>query len=215
MTSGINFDLKLTGFQQFLGALDPATFNRLLRKHVGAATRLNGLLLKKRVRERIRSGVPPRNAALTMLIKGSSKPLVDRGDLFGAVTSAVISWDRAEVGFLRTSGANNIGEILTRGAIIPVTDKMRAMFKALAMVADGSWPASKLRGRALELWNRRPGLPWKPLKDSTKAIVIPPRPFMRQAFTDQATIDECLATWRQAVQDAIDEAVEDAKRKLR
>jgi hypothetical protein len=209
VTQKIDFKFKLKGFQGFSAALDPRRFKRILEKHVGRATQKIALIAEKQMRATMKKTVAPENAPLTVFIKGSSKPLVDRGDLWQAITSDVKRWDLAFVGILQTDEAYDIAKTIHQGAVIEVTDKMRWMFLALARASEGSLDPSKLRGRAAELWARRPG-GWKPLKPDTKAIVIPPRPWMNAAMKEGDIETKAKELWQAAVEAAIREAAQTA-----
>lgn len=54
-----------------------------------AALALLGTWAVNEIKQRIRSGIPPKNAASTIAKKGSSTPLVDTGRLINAVTHKV------------------------------------------------------------------------------------------------------------------------------
>jgi hypothetical protein len=54
------------------------------------ALALVGKMMESDMREAIRRGIPPPNAAATIAKKGSSKPLIDKGQLIGAISSAVV-----------------------------------------------------------------------------------------------------------------------------
>lgn len=189
--------------------LAPRGFDHRLRTEVCKATRVNGLLLRRLIRQKIRSVVPPALSPMTAGVKGSSKPLVDRGDLWKSVTSSPQSWDKAFVGVLRTAQAPDGGDLydvaktLHNGASITVTDRMRGMFVMLARVATGRMHRDKLRGRARELFDRRPDFPWKPLAPGTTAIHIPARPFIRLVIEDPAVQAQLKANWDAAVEKAI------------
>lgn len=199
MSTSIKFD---KGWKKLHKALDPKTFGPVLERQVKKANAFNGKVMQAAIRRVIKSNVPPANRALTVAIKKSSKSLVDKGDLWGSVSSHQLSWDKVFVGIHRTHSAYNIGRFLHDGGSIPVTDRMRNMFTLLWYASNGSLDPSKLEGRAAELWERMPG-GWLPLKPSTAAIVIPSRPFIKQAFADDAARKRVEANWTKAVQAAI------------
>jgi hypothetical protein len=57
---------------------------------VERALALVGPMMASDMREAIRRGIPPPNAAATIAAKGSSKPLIDQGQLIGSISSAVV-----------------------------------------------------------------------------------------------------------------------------
>ncbi len=90
------------------------------------------------------------NSSLTIARKGSSKPLIDKGDLVGSITYQVIDANSVFVGVKKGSEAN-IAAVHEFGCTIRVTPKMRAYLHYQGVH----------------------------LKASTQYIVIPPRPFLR------------------------------------
>jgi len=168
------FRLKLTGFDELKDALSPTKIPRRLRKHVKKATELNAMLGASEVVRAIYKGVPPANSPLTQALKGSSRTLVDSGTLAGSVHGKAADWDEGHIGVLRRRRlkkqrgkgqkyTTDIAAILYYGAIVPVTDKMRRFFFALA--AD-----PKYKGKVM------------PLSQKTKVIVIPPRRYLDAAL---------------------------------
>jgi hypothetical protein len=85
-------------------------YDENMRKLVGAIfdgkitlERAMGLLSKQVAQDiqayiREGSGVPPPNAPATIAAKGSSRPLVDTGQLVGAITNAVVRGNEGETG---------------------------------------------------------------------------------------------------------------------
>lgn len=195
--------IRLTGdWNKLEHALKPGTMNKAIKRRMRIATRLNGALAVRMIRQTIRGGGFQSNAALTTFIKSSSKPLVDKGDLFQAVTSRVIDDTTIFVGILKTSEEFNIAMALHEGATIRVTDAMRGMFFALWKASEGELPPGELGGRARALWERQEG-GWLPLKSSTTRIITPGRPFMRQAFKQNRLKQQAKKNWQQALQQAM------------
>lgn len=200
----IDVKLDFKNFSRYRRALDKAALQPILEKHVASRTKLIGLHAEKLVRKLIKaSGVPPPNAALTAFIKGSSKPLVDHGQVFQSVTSQQQAWNQIFVGILRKDKNYNIAEALHDGKDIPVTDKMRTMFFYLWLASTGRYDPAKLTGRAAELWLRRPALGWFPLKEDTRIIKIPARPFIKQVFEGPELRGLAEKHWANAVREAL------------
>jgi hypothetical protein len=92
--------------------------------------------------------------------KGSSKPLIDNGDLLGSVTHKLAENSDVWIGVRRGARAGNgqdvvnIAEVHEFGAVIPVTAKMRAYLRYIGIH----------------------------LKPDTEYIAIPPRSFLRATF---------------------------------
>lgn len=194
------------GWKRFARALDPTGFSRAQRKHIRKATKLNGLKAVAKIRAFIRQGDRyEANAELTKEIKGSSKPLVDKGhNLFQAVSHKVLDDYSVFVGVNFVDDFYGIAEALHNGVTIPVKPAMRAMFRALFWASQGTIDPSTLTGAAAELWKRKPG-GWYPLAEDTKAITIPPRPFIREALEDAELKREVRQNWVNAVNAAIRE----------
>ena len=90
------------------------------------------------------------NSPMTIARKGSSKPLIDKGDLVGSITYQVIDADNVFVG-VKKGKEINIAAVHEFGCTIQVTPKMRAY----------------LHYQGIHL------------KASTQYIHIPARPFLR------------------------------------
>jgi hypothetical protein len=193
----------LTGaWKELAMGLDPSQFTKKMKSRIAYANRLNAAIMQRKIRGVIKSNVPPPNAPLTIIVKGSSKTLVDHGALFQGIAAQTVDQMNTFVGVVSTSDVYNLAVALHEGATIKVTDKMRNLFSMLWAVSVGAAPASKLTGRALELWNRMPG-GWHRLKTTTTVIHIPPRPFIRTAFEDSATKAKIVSNWEDAVQSAL------------
>lgn len=128
-------------------------------------------------------GVP--NAPLTILIKGSSRPLVDRGDLRLSIEPAVEREGRnvlGAVGVLRSRRAKrgrkmfNVATALHEGFVIRVTPKVRAAVFAELRRRQGkkvrSSGSSASSGEGSSTWRVR-GRPFisRPLEENRDRIV--------------------------------------------
>lgn len=194
---------KIKGVSALKVALDPAAMEKCNRREMKRETWLNGKLAVAKVRQVIRSGVPPRNAALTQAIKGGDKPLVDSSELFNSVAAQVVDDFTVFVGVSRTNGAYNIAAIVHEGATIRVTPKMRALFFALWQVSIGNMSATKLSARGKELYAK--STDWKPLRQSTTVIRIPARKFVEIALSDPTLIAKAKANWTRGLNAAFKE----------
>jgi hypothetical protein len=187
------------GWKRWERAITPSIFSRELRKNLKVATKRNGLVAVRTIRKVIRSGSFQDNAPLTVMIKSSSKPLVDRGSgLFQAITHKMVDDVTVFAGVLMTSGEYNIAIAIHQGATIRVTPKMRGMFFNLWLVSEGELPPGYLKGRARELWERHQG-DWLPLKSDTRRLVIPSRPFIKDAFNDTMMKHLAFKNWENAI----------------
>lgn len=202
-------EFKLTGdWKKMAAAMDPKRFKANLDNVMGNATKLNGMMVAGEVRKRIKAKKYAKNAPLTVLIKKSSTPLVNDGDLFGAITSQNIDKYTVFIGILRSATTSdgypltNLAELLHNGGHITVTEHMRNMFILLAEVGQGKREASSLEGRAAELARALGSRirQIKPLKSSTKYITIPPRPFLLSVLNDPTIHARCKKNWQRAAQ---------------
>lgn len=185
-------------------------FNQAARSEIRKATRKNGLMAVKHIRQLIRGGEGgyEANAELTKEIKGASVPLVggkaDTGgiNLFQAISSTMLDDYTVFAGVKFVSEKYDVAATLHDGAVIPVTEKMRTMFRVLWWASEGSIDPAELTGRAAELWRLKKG-GWYPLADSTNAIIIPGRPFIVRAFESGEIKREARRNWELAVQRAL------------
>jgi hypothetical protein len=187
--------LELVGFKKLKNILDPKKFERRAKKHIGQATLKNGLIAEGKIKEGINKGKVPgkgkTNADLTIAIKGSDRPLVDSGELVKSINSEVQSWKLVFIGVNRNRtvtdengkkrGILTIAQTLHDGAEVKVTAKMRRFFFWMAFDKE-----SPFRGVV------------KPLKATTKKIIIPPRPFLHLALTDRL-VKRYTNNWNKAV----------------
>ena len=207
--AGIKMRFKKYGaWDKFKMIMKGAKFDKLLHENVRRANTYLCLYIVKQIRREIQGGGYEKNAELTTLLKGSTKPLVGPGDaeLFKAITKEIVNDFSAFVGVLRSeksaSGEDlvNIAEVVHEGSTITVTEAMRGMFIAMAAASRGDMPESKLEGRALELYNQLKGRgEIYPLKADTTAITIPARPFVRKVFEDPEVMKRVQDTWAHAM----------------
>lgn len=135
-------------------------FDRRLQKNCSVALMRAGVLLEGMIKDRIISG---RDMAklhgFTVEQKGSSKPLIDDGDLLGSVGHRFVEKNAVFVGAHRKAAdGTDVAELHERekGTRIKVTPKMRAY----------------LHARGFHL------------KPETKVLFIPGRPYIKPAFRD-------------------------------
>lgn len=196
--------VTLTGdWKKFRQIMSVNQMKGRIESHIRVATRVNAAVVKDAIERNIKRGEFTRNrvknARLTRLIKHGTRPLVDSGDLSRSIVAQVFEATYAEVGILKSDPKAWIAEVNHEGIIIPVTPAMRAMFKALAYASDGNSTLGPggLMGRAAELFSRMPG-GWKPLKESTAAIKIPSRPFIRDVAENKAVLNTVGHNWLMA-----------------
>lgn len=201
----MKFKLKKdAGWEKYRKAIETLASNSQgFKKAIGRAAGIVGQLGIKEVRNAIKKGSYEKNAELTAAIKGSSSPLrgTAAGGLFQAITSQVQSWDRVFVGVLRTSQQYNIAAIVHNGAVVPVTDKMRGLFAALARASEGA--NITLGERAAYLFSKYQE--WTGLRSTTTSIVIPARPFFKVAFENENFQRSIIEKWISLLEKAIRE----------
>lgn len=211
-----NVSIQLDGnWRVLIDGLSPKTLMRGMQKHIKRGTTKNAIAIRRQIRQEIKKGVPPRNAPLTKAIKGGTKPIVGTAgaDMFNAITYSVPAWDTAFIGLLRTNKNYNVGKVVHNGAVIKVTKKMRVMFWYLWKTSIGSFAPSLLEGRAKIIWNESKTKKFYPLEDSTKAIVIPKRPFIRYAMKDPSLLRVVRTHWLNAIGNGFKELAERGKKK--
>lgn len=179
--------LVLKGWQRFIKAFSGNRPKKQMNKEMERKMREATLFLRNEVLDYIDSekhGIP--NAPLTILIKGSSRPLVDRGDLRQSITTAVGGIGdnvHGAVGVLRSKRRKgkrvaNIALYLHEGFKIRVTEKTRrAVFAELDKRLRGKKKkraarAARSGGGGARTW-RVKGRPFieKPLKDNERRIL--------------------------------------------
>lgn len=194
-------EFKIKGIGRMQAMLKPGLAKKEVQKTVGKATGRNAQLLLKAIRKAIQSGNYAPNAALTVDIKGSSKALVDSGNLFQAITATQQSPTVAFVGILRTDEAFNVGVAIHEGFTTKVTEKMRGLFFILWLASQGSVPSGELTGRAKELFARFQG--WKPLNEDTTEIRVPARRFIGDPFENSGLKRKIVVNWNNAVREGL------------
>lgn len=201
------------GWKKFQMAVDPETFKKALNANLARSTQLNAMMYAAEIRRRIIARRYAPNSAFTILLKKSSKPLVNDGDLLGAITHRMIDEKTALVGVLRSSGKVNLAELLHEGGTIHVTEAMRRLFGLLAAAGADPKVAAALEGRAAEMAKALGSRlkRFKPLKASTKALVIPPRPFLREVFEDPGMHKKAKKNWEKGLAGAVKQQVGKAK----
>ena len=65
------------------------------------------------------------NTPATIMLKGSSKPLIDKGDLVGSITYQILDNGNGVFIGIKYGKEANIAAIHEYGCVIPVSDKMR------------------------------------------------------------------------------------------
>lgn len=167
-------------------------FTQRLDTEVDRANQRIGLDAVAAIRRSIRSGDYEPNSALTVAIKGSSKPLVDTGDLNRRITHDVEKGRRAVwVGLKRNEGKTSVAEKLHDGFVIDL--------EAHPGIRQAVFAKLREKGRMF-----RPG---NQLASGSKRWVVPPRPFI----TGPLAGPEMQAKIRQHYHEAFGRALRNAR----
>ncbi len=175
------FDLQLQGFETFLQMMKQDGFRKVFRTKLRLTNKRLAQLGAARLSQEIRTGGFEPNSPLTAWLKKSTRPLLDHGDLAGSVAGRVgTSVYSFCVGVTRrTPSGKNLAHMLETGFTIRVTPKMRKLFF---------------------YWAHKSGGKFKGLRQSTTAIRVKPRPYMRQAFFDDKAFQmKVQMDWRDAI----------------
>jgi len=200
------------GWKKLRHIMDASRFDTALKQEVRRATLMNALAAVREIRAGITGGKYSPNAALSIALKRSSKPLVQSPALlFQAVTHQLLDYKTAFVGVIRQGkqdgeGLVDLAAVVHEGVTIQVTDAMRGLFFLLWQLTTGHISGlPSMTPRMTELFEaaKRAHLIIKPLAESTTAIVIPPRPFLRKPLEDPGLIAGFGKRW----QDAVDRAL--------
>lgn len=158
-------------WKRWAEVLDGQGFEQRLTAEVARANTRLGLQGVRAIRTAMRTGDYEPNSALTIAIKGSSKPLVDTGGLFRAIAFDVQRSDRAVwVGVSRNEGDVSIAEKLHEGFIIDLEahPEIRAAVFARLRERGNSFRPSNQSAAGATRW------------------VVPPRPFIMGPLSGDA-----------------------------
>lgn len=207
-TPATPMSFRFTGdWKKYGRKLEGPRFRRALDKTLPQSLEKSALQMVKLIRATMTRNKVTKNAVLTIAIKGSTKPLVDYGDLFAAITHQMVEKNAVFVGVLQQalardgSSLSNMAKNLHNGIKIPVTPRMRRMFYYLALASQGAIDPGELTGRAKVLFSRYKN--WKPLNEKTTHITIPGRPWISIAFANKAFRDKFKIELENAVIRAI------------
>jgi len=176
MSSGLEGD-----WDKLNGLLDPAR----MKAKLDVAAKKVGVHGASAVKRGIVSGAPGGEkfaplSPVTIAHKGSSKPLIDKGDLVGSVTYATPDTNTVFIGVRKSAkgkdgvGLANVAAVHEFGCTVPVTPKMRAY----------------LHHEGIHL------------KASTQYINIPPRPFLRPTLKDPKFREKVAEIYKAAIKEA-------------
>ena len=185
------------GFNESIGRLDrlPA----LTKSNMDKASRRSAMLLRDQMKRTIRKGHPgwPRLSKLTIERKGSSKPLIDHGDLMNSVAAVLIPGGKNFVGVPRSAktgdgvGMVDIAAVHEFGAEISAK---RGKFLAIPITREATRLQKEYGGAGNIPGLFRPkgkfvlgvsdGGNFKAMFVLVERVTIPPRPFVEPAIQD-------------------------------
>jgi hypothetical protein len=195
---------KLTGdWRALMRALDPARVKAAIHKEVAKANARIGLKGRALVVKSIRARDYAPNSPITIAIKGSSAPLVDKGDLIQSITYSVPEWYRLRIGVLKQTPAQlNIARILHEGAVIDVRKHPKVRAAVMAQVAKKL--GEKRRGASKKVTTEAAAqLATSRSRPAGHLWIIPGRPFLRRPLTSPAMKRIAREEWRIAVRKAL------------
>lgn len=227
-----SLQVQLIGdWRTFIAALDGDALQARLKKQLTVANKRIGRQFVTIARRRIRAGSYAPNSPITVILKGSSRPLVDRGDLMQAITFDSKDWTTLKVGAFRaTAGAKRVDlvRILHDGATIDVRKNPKVRIRVWAMVrkAVGAKRLAELTGRSrasvvraatsLGLGRRRTGpmtarqraaffarQPRVAGKGGKSIWRIPARPFILEPLNSPEFVGFVRKTWTEAIDKAL------------
>lgn len=140
-------------WNDLLRTLEPNSFKRRLAHNLERAGHRVGREFVRIARGMIRSAEYAPNSPITIMLKGSSKPLVDKGDLFQGIGYELDGPYNIRMGLLKRRVGQqvvNVGLVLHEGATIDVSAHPQVRRKVWAMVrkAAGAERLAKLNPRS-------------------------------------------------------------------
>lgn len=196
--------VKLTGaWASFLKALNGPAFEARLRGSLLVANERIGRQAVARIQRSIRAGEYAENSPVTVILKGSSKPLVHKGDLYQQVSYEAQPFSLRIGIFKRSAGqdAVNLGLVLHEGATIDVAAHPAVRRKVFALMNDalGKKRAGKSR-KATVAASAAFGAGGGPAKS---VWTIPARPFIANPIGASSFRAFALQQWGNAVRVAL------------
>ena len=184
---------NMRNWRRFLESINTSRYKNIAEKFFRIAALRIGLKFKEMAQKNIRSGIFEPNSPITKILKGSSKPLFDTGQLFQAIGFEVLSAYAVLVGVkyrkVNKGGKDiDIARLVHDGFTldlnkIPNGDKVRA---ALWARVNG-----KLKVSGEEL-------PERPASKTPGVWVVPPRPYIKVVLEDKNFKDFVQRQWEQA-----------------
>jgi len=126
-------------WRRFLDTMDPKAFKARMAKGSAMAGARVGQHFQREARKRIRGQDYAPNSPVTVILKGSSTPLVDRGDLFQGLTYDQPDPYTVRLGVMRRAVGDkgiNVALILHEGATVDVRRHPQVRAKVFAMMRD-------------------------------------------------------------------------------
>ncbi len=171
-------------WDELLDTLDWPKFEKRIGRAVAVAHGRIGREFQGTARRAIRSGDYAPNSPMTVILKGSSKPLVHRGDLVQSITYDQPDPFQLRLGIMRSGATDkeiNVALVLHEGATIDVAKHPKVRMAVWAKIKDamGQYQRSDKRYKKARAIKGAAALLGTGAKGGSKDVwVIPARPFL-------------------------------------
>lgn len=186
-------------------SLEPARARAILDAVARAAFGRIGQIGQAMIRDAIRADSYAANSPITVILKGSSKPLVRRGDLIQSVSYDQPDARSLRIGLVKMKVHNgntyDLGVILHEGATIDVGAHPKIRIKVWAMVAEA---LGKQRSKGSQSATNRAFVRVFGTSSTAKNLwIIPPRPYIEQPLGGALFAARVQRVYEQAAEQAV------------
>lgn len=208
--SGPTIRIKIKGLPDLKSlnrALESSRATEILDQTFREAHRRIGEIGVAMVRNAIRADEYAPNSPITIILKGSSKPLVDHGDLIQSITYDQPSARELRIGLVKQRIARgevyNIGVILHEGATIDVGAHPGIRVKVWSMVREALGRlANRPKRSKSAVWGAMAGI--ASLRSGGGRLwVIPPRPYLAGPLGSPAFVSRVERVYEMAAEQAV------------
>lgn len=172
------------------------TFEPIVKREIGKATKKNLLLLQRDVRNEIAKGSFQRNSMITQILKGFDQPLVERKEMVNAIEIEQKNEFSGRIGFLKDKKTSHSGDMITVAGILH-DGSIASGVKIRITTAMRKYIFGSIRKKNPKMLKKL-----KPQR-STGFIKIKGRPFMDNVFEDKNKIKMVYLNWENAVSNGI------------
>lgn len=185
------------GFEKAIKRLD--NLNGLMQKNMRMATLQNATLMRDETKKTIRNGRPEWEglSSATIKVKGSTKPLIDHGDLMNSINYVIINKDTFFIGIPRTAKNPNNVEMVYIAAVMEFGATIRPkkaqalaipLNREAARMAQQAGGVGKIPGlfkpKGTQILAIPDGQKFKPMFMLLRKVVIPPRSFIATTYNE-------------------------------